>query len=142
MPKPPFFPQTYPFSCVPACLRMVLASLECEKSEPELRSLSNCDETGTVPSNAVRAVIIVGFNAYKGNLIFEELEDLVTQNVAPIVFVKVTEGANYSHAIVVYKISNGEVFTLDPSRGELKLDQEQFIEMWSLGLTIVIEKKV
>lgn len=93
--KPPYFFQAYPFSCVPACIRMVLASLGCEKSEPEIRSLCECDETGTTPSNAVKAVIECGFDAYQANLTFEELEDLISQNITPIVFTKITENVNY-----------------------------------------------
>ncbi len=45
MPKPPYFSQTYEFSCVPTCLKMVLAVLNVDKSEAELRSLCDCDET-------------------------------------------------------------------------------------------------
>ena len=67
MPKPPHFFQTYPFSCVPACLKMVLASLEYEISELELRNLCECDETGTMPSNAIKAASECGFDAYKAN---------------------------------------------------------------------------
>lgn len=141
MPKPPFFSQAYPFSCVPACIRMVLASLGLEKSEAEIRSFCECDETGTSPSKVVEAVIKFGFDAYRANLTFEELEDLVLQNITPIVFTKVTEDVNYSHAIVVYKISRGKVYAVDPERGESNFDVDQFNEMWSRGLTIVIERK-
>ncbi len=142
MPKPPFFPQAYPFSCVPACLRMVLNTLGCEKSEPEIRSLCDCDETGTSPSNAVEAAVRLGFNTYQANLTFEELKDLVSQNIMPIVFTKVAENVNYSHAIIVYKISNKKVFVIDPEIGERKFDINQFTEIWSRGLTIVIESKM
>jgi ABC-type bacteriocin/lantibiotic exporter with double-glycine peptidase domain len=139
--KPPFFPQAYPFSCVPACLRMVLASLDSEKSEAEIRSFCDCDETGTSPLNAILAVIEFGFDAYQANLVFEELEDLVSQNITPIVFTKVAENVNYSHAIVIYKISGKKVFAIDPEIGERKIDTNQFIEIWSRGLTIIIAKK-
>lgn len=141
MPKPPFFSQAYPFSCVPACLRMVLASLDFEKSEAEIRSFCDCDETGTSSSKAVEAVIKFGFDAYRANLTFEELEDLVSQNLTPIVFTKFTESVNYSHAIVIYKISKEKIYTVDPQIGEIKYDKNQFIEMWSRGLTIVIQEK-
>ena len=141
MPKPPFFSQTYPFSCVPACLKMVLASLNFEISESELRNLCQCDETGTSPLNVVKAAIECGFDAYKANLIFEELEELVLQNITPIVFIRVFEYSIYSHAVVVYKISSGTVFTLDPESGEREFEINSFVENWSRGLTIIIEKK-
>ena len=141
MSKPPHFFQTYPFSCVPACLRMVLASLDCSISELELRNLCECDETGTIPSNAIKAASECGFDVYKANLTFEELEDLIRQNITPIVFTKVSQNANYSHAVVVYKISRGTVFALDPEIGEREFEINSFVENWSRGLTIIIEKK-
>ena len=142
MPKPPHLFQTYPFSCVPACLRMVLASLDCSISQLELRNLCKCDETGTIPSNAVKAANSLGFDAYKANLIFEELVDLIRQNITPIVFIRVSENANYSHAVVVYKISKEKIFFLDPAIGERNLDINVFVEVWSRGLTIVVEKAI
>jgi len=118
---------------------MVLAALGVEKSEAELRSLCECDETGTSPSNAVKAAVDCGFDAYKANLIFEELEDLISQGITPIVFTRVFESSIYSHAVVVYKISKEKVFILDPETGERKLDKNAFVEIWSRGLTIIVE---
>jgi len=118
---------------------MVLAALDVEKSEAELRSLCECDETGTSPSNAVKAAVECGLDAYKANLIFEELEDLILQGMFPIVFTRVFENSNYSHAVVVYKISKEKVFVLDPETGECKLDINVFVEIWSRGLTIIVE---
>jgi ABC-type bacteriocin/lantibiotic exporter with double-glycine peptidase domain len=140
LPRPPHFFQTYPISCVPACLRMVLASLDFEISELELRNSCKCDETGTSPSNAVKAANSLGFDAYEANLIFEELEDLIRQNITPIVYTRVSKNAKYSHAVVVYKISKEKVFVLDPAIGERKLDINEFVEIWSRGSTIVVEK--
>ena len=141
MPKPPYFRQAYPFSCVPACLRMILASYNFEISETELRSLCECDETGTTPSNAVKAAVECKFDAYRAELTFEELEDLIRQNITPIVFTRVAENANYSHAVVVYKISKKKVFVLDSDSGEHEIDINKFVEIWSRGLTIVVENK-
>ncbi len=141
MPKPPHFFQTYEFSCVPTCLKMVLAVLNVEKSEAELRSLCDCDETGTSPSKAVKAAVECGLDAYQANIMLEELNDLVLQDANPIVFIKVSEDTNYSHAIIVYKISKGKVFALDPEIGEREFNVSSFVEIWSRGLTIIIEKK-
>jgi ATP-binding cassette, subfamily C, bacteriocin exporter len=140
LPKPPYFRQAHPFSCVPACLKMVLASYNREISETELRSRCDCDETGTTPSNTIKAAIEYGFSAYQAELIIKELQDLVSQNITPIVFIRASEG-NYSHAVVVYKILKEKIFVLDPEIGEREIDINSFAEIWSRGLTIVIEKK-
>lgn len=140
MPKPLHFFQAYPFSCVPTCLRMVLASFGVEKSEAELRSLCGCDETGTTPSNVVKAALECGFKAYKSNLVFEDLEALISQNLNPIVYLRISEEASYSHAVVVYEVTNKKVFVLDPEIGEREIEIKKFNEIWSRGLTIVIER--
>jgi len=119
---------------------MVLAALDVEISESELRNLCQCDETGTSPLNVVKAAIECGFDAYKANLIFEEQEDLVLQDIAPIVFIRVFENSNYSHAVVVYKISKETVFVLDPESGEREFEINSFVENWSRGLTIIIDR--
>jgi len=121
---------------------MVLAALDVEKSEAELRSLCECDETGAFPSKAVKAAFECGLDAYQANLLFEELNDLVLQNTNPIVFIRVSEDTNYSHAVVVYKISKGKVFALDPEIGERKFNISSFVEIWSRGLTIIVERKL
>ena len=141
MPKPPFFSQTYPFSCVPACLRMVLAALKYEISEPELRSLCECDKDGTLPSKAVNAAITCGFDAYQANLTYEELTEFISQNITPIVYMRVSEGVSYSHAVVIYKISKRKIHVLDPENQEREFEISSFVENWSRGLTIIIEKK-
>lgn len=139
--KPPHFFQTHPDSCVPACLKMVLAFLGFEISELDLRSLCECRGDGTPPSNAVKAVIECGFDAYEANLELNELQDLISESITPIVFVKANENANYSHAIVIYEIAKEKIYALDPAVGESEFDTNQFMEIWSRGLTIIIERE-
>lgn len=141
MPKPPHFFQTHPFSCVPACLRMVLASLGFEVSEFDLRNLCQCDETGVERKKAINAVLELGFDSYESTLTIDELRENLKINLSPIVFLRLSETANYSHAVVVYKISKEKVFVLDPEIGERELDINLFTEIWSRGLTIIIENK-
>ena len=143
MPKPPYFPQAYPFSCVPACLRMILAAFNFEISEPELRSLCKCDETGTTPSNAVKAAKECGFNSYKANLTFDELKEEISVNNLAIVFLRLPVTEDFSnHAVIVFKITKGKVLVLDPAEiREREFDINSFVENWSRGLTIIVEKK-
>ncbi|CAN5464811.1 hypothetical protein BH20ACI1_BH20ACI1_07930 [soil metagenome] len=142
MPKPPHFFQAYPFSCVPACLRMVLAKFGIEKTEPELRSLCGCDETGTTVSKAIKAVEKCGLKAYKSNLVLDDLKNLMLQDLNPIVYLRISENIKYSHSAVIYEITNEKVFVLDPEIGEREFDINFFIEIWSRGLTIIIESKI
>lgn len=141
MPKPPHFFQTHPESCVPACLRMVLGSLDFEIPEFDLRTLCKCNSDGTSPLNAVIAAIECGFDAYQANLEFDELQVLISQNITPIVFIRANENVSYSHAVVIYESSETDVYILDPAIGENKYEINKFTEIWVRGLTIVIEGK-
>ena len=142
LPKPPHFFQTHSSACVPACLKMVLASLDFEISEFELRNLCECDETGTYRSKAIKAIEELGFICYEANLEIEDLKENISNDLTPITFLKFNSDVNYSHAVIVYKISNEKVFVLDPEIGEREFDMNYFIENWSRGLTIIIEKRI
>jgi len=122
---------------------MILAAFDFEISEAQLRGLCECDETGTTPSNAVKAAVECGFDSYKANLEFEELEKEIARNIFAIVYLRLPVESDYSnHAVVVYKISNNKVFALDPAEiGEREFDKNSFVEFWSRGLTIIVEKK-
>ena len=141
LPKPPHFFQTHPESCVPACLRMVLSSLGFEISELDLRSLCKCQSDGTIPSNAVKAVIECGFDAYIANLELEELQNLISESITPIVYVKINENTTYFHAVVIYRIEETKIYALDPAIGEREFETSQFTKIWSRGLTIIIERR-
>lgn len=56
-----FHRQETPYSCVPACLRIVLSSFELDISEAELRELCDCNAFGTEALKAVDAVRKLGF---------------------------------------------------------------------------------
>jgi Peptidase C39 family len=57
-----FHKQETPYSCVPACLRMVLSAFEVDMSEDELRHLCDCTPFGTEALKAVDAVRNLGFS--------------------------------------------------------------------------------
>lgn len=120
---------------------MVLASYGFEISELELRNLCYCDGTGIELKKAVDAVLELDFDCYQAELTIEELQEHLTDGLNPIVYLRFSEKQKFSHAVVVYQISKGKVFLLDPAIGEREVEINSFTEMWSRGLTIVIEKK-
>ncbi len=142
MDKPPFYRQMHSSSCVSACLRMVLDFYGVEKTEFQIRELCEDDGTGVKPSKIVEVIIELGFNCYKpDNLTFEELKEYVSDKLFPIVYLRFNPETQYSHAVIVYKISKEKVFILDPEDGERDFDIDRFTELWSQNITIVIEKK-
>ena len=72
--KPPFLKQETRYSCVPACLRMVLSSPGLDVPEAELRARCDCTAFGTDALKAVDAVRQLGFpGTAKYNLSLDEL---------------------------------------------------------------------
>jgi ABC-type bacteriocin/lantibiotic exporter with double-glycine peptidase domain len=59
--KLPFYRQETPDSCVPACLRMVLAGLGVDRAEAVLRQMCDCTMLGTDALNVVDAARQLGF---------------------------------------------------------------------------------
>lgn len=143
--RPPFFHQETDYSCVPACLRMVLESLGMSKSEEELRALCDCTALATRAGDAVIAVRELGFTkTRKYNLDVDLLKEQLGLGLYPIAFIGVRITAHSypeTHAVVVVDIAENNVSLLDPLRGEITLAQEAFLNEWNRmrGLTILIE---
>lgn len=138
----PFFPQERPESCVPACLRMVLACYGLERTEAEIYTCCETDADGTLPSAAVRCARSLGFDASALRLsgldaLKEQLERL---HVFPIVHVNLSPilGINVIHALIVEAIDvqAGRVRVIDPAyppTGRRMLSLPLFEAGWRLA---------
>jgi ABC-type bacteriocin/lantibiotic exporter with double-glycine peptidase domain len=119
---------------------MVLSAYELEVSEVTIRQLANCDETGTKPSNAVKAVKELGFReSYVANLDIQQLIRLLSEGTYPIVYLRFPRGGD--HAVVVTEITKENVSVFDPENAnKTSLNKSSFEDMWRLKnhLTIVI----
>ena len=139
--KPPFHRQETRFSCVPACLRMVLLSLGVDLPESQLRA--RCDSTilGTDALKAVDAARQLGFPASgKYTLTLDELKGLVAAGQYPIVFVSLLpiEAHDDTHALIVTECPAEEVHVLDPFTGERVLPLQTFSAAWGLRHNLAI----
>lgn len=141
--KPPFHEQETRFSCVPACLRMILLSFGVDVSESQLRV--RCDSTilGTDALKAVEGARQLGFTgSAKYTLTLDELKDLVAAGQYPIVFVSLLpiDARDDIHALVVTGITQADVLVLDPLSGERAIPLQTFSAAWgmrhNLGLLI------
>lgn len=141
--RPPYFAQETDYSCVPACLRMVLESLGISKSEEELRSLCDCTALATRAGDAVNAMRKLGFTkTRKYNLDVDSLKEQLGLGLYPIAFIGVSSfGPKTQHAVVVVDIAENNV-SLDPLRGEITVTHEDFQDEWNRmrRLTILIEQ--
>jgi ABC-type bacteriocin/lantibiotic exporter with double-glycine peptidase domain len=85
----PFFPQERPESCVPACLRMILAYYGLERTEAEIYACCEADTDGTLPSVAAHCAQSLGFIASAPRLLDLDAlrEQLETAQIFPIVYI-------------------------------------------------------
>lgn len=141
--KLPFYRQETPDSCVPACLRMVLAGLGVEVAEVVLRQMCDCTMLGTDALSAVDAVRRLGFPlARKENLSMEQLDVVVCSGCCPILYVSLLpiDGEMGIHGVVVVDLDDSMVGVYDPLVGERRLERAVLEKAWRMtnGLAILI----
>ncbi len=139
-----FHRQETPYSCVPACLRIVLSSFELDVSEAELRTLCDCTPFGTEALKAVDALRSLGFvRTAKWTLSIDELITQLSSGFIPIVFINLLpiDGIKIAHAVVVIAVDETNVSVYDPLQGERILQRFTFDPAWAMmhNLSIVVQ---
>jgi ABC-type bacteriocin/lantibiotic exporter with double-glycine peptidase domain len=145
--KPPFFRQGSDYSCVPACLRSILAYHGIEKSEAELIQACNCNDQGTSYEDLVGAARALGFpGTTADSLDWDELRSLLKSEFFPIVWIRVRSKPTIIkpplHAVVVTSVGK-QVVMLNPASGpDYALSEKEFREAWyhADNLAVVIRK--
>lgn len=116
----PFYAQERAESCVPACVRMILAHHDIVRTESEIYNCCETDPDGTLPSAAVRCVQKFGLHATSERLKdgFESLRHYCSYSEA-IVFVHLAPilGIQAIHAVIVEIIDSqqGLITVIDPA---------------------------
>ena len=130
----PYFQQQTDYTCGPAALRSVLASIGIRASEEELAARAWCTpEDGTLPRGMVAAAQSYGLavTAYHGWTLGE-----LESHVPVIVCIQAQgEPEEYDrdesgHYVVVTGMSDGAVHYLDPSEGQASLPVKEFEGRW------------
>ena len=144
----PFFPQETSYSCVPACLRMVLAVNGIHLEEQQLVKACNCTAEGTSPGDLVRAAIDLGFtNTVQEHPELDDLKSALANRIFPIVWLRTMQHPldidPPSHAVVVVKIGK-LVLLRDPSQDQAQrlVPRSEFAEAWERArrLTVLVSK--
>lgn len=139
--KPRFYKQETNYSCVVACLRMVLSGYGIEMSEAELRERCDCTPDGTTALNAMDAARDLGLKgSRKYNLELDQLIAEVQTGAYPIVWVNLLpiDGVKEPHAFVVTSVDENSVSILDPLRGERNLPTAEFIAAWKMSRNLAL----
>ena len=138
----PFFPQEHPESCVPACVRILLAHYGQAYSESEIYACCQTDFNGTLPSTVIHCLQSLGFKATAPRLSgFDALlEELTVGQIIPIVYINLAPllGINVIHAVLVQAIdiADGEIQVIDPAyppNGRRVFALELFEVAWKLA---------
>ncbi|MFQ6119163.1 MAG: cysteine peptidase family C39 domain-containing protein [Methanosarcinales archaeon] len=145
--KVPHYKQNKDYTCVPACVRMVLEYHNHMISEEELEILMETDIWGTYAENMLN-ITSIGFDVRVLLSNYSELTSLIDSSLPCIVFLQ-TDSLSYwdvecSHAVVVVGFDDEHVFVNDPwfSDAPIKIPKNEFMTAWSKNeyLLIKIEK--
>lgn len=138
--KVPYRKQEFWFSCLPACIRMLLEFYGIAMDEKVLRkSFKTTTEGGTSWPDVVNGLREMGIElAYLKNQDLDKLKDLIDQNIPAVVSVdtrKLGDFAHRQHTVVVIGINDDYVTVHDPEKGpDTQLKISQFIDAWKVRL--------
>ncbi|MBI3921622.1 MAG: C39 family peptidase [Armatimonadetes bacterium] len=136
--------QETPYTCLPACIRMVLGYYGYAYSESQIAEWCNTTVLGTLVDQAVRGLLDAGHDALtQSDLDFDSLVDHTSQEVPPIATLEVAplpKLIRFRHAVVVVGIEEEEVVCNDPTSGETtRLTKEDFLYAWfSAGAEVLV----
>ena len=128
----PFIEQHDQTTCGTTCIMMIARYYGKNFSSSRLRELAYVDLSGTSMANLASASEELGFSTRGMKLNYETLMSI---HVPCIV-----HWQGY-HFIVVYRLTEKQVWVADPALGLRKYDREYFNENWN-GITLVLEPTV
>ena len=134
----PHFQQQHPYTCIPACARMVLAYWGHTHGEEELaQAFDTLPFLGTLPEKAVDGLKKLGYHAlWFENATIERLLNLLAHEWPVVVFLRAADlphGRAGLHAVVLVDIEEKSVICQDPSlkTSDFRLSVSIFWRAWS-----------
>jgi ABC-type bacteriocin/lantibiotic exporter with double-glycine peptidase domain len=131
----PHCKQSNPGACLPACVRMVLATLGEEYTESQIATALGSYEFGT-PASRVMRLTELGYQVHYEPSTLKELKAHLEHHTLPIVFVQadLLPWADFGgfHALVLVQITATKVALLDPALegGPTLLSKDGFLLAW------------
>lgn len=128
--------QQQPYTCLPACIKAVLASYGVLVEEEAVARACQTTPAGTVAGSALNGIRTLG---YEGALVEEGTMGFLLSSLADgqpvIVFVDGAElpyAGGGAHAVVVCGYEVGKVICMDPALGEtVELNLLTFLRAWT-----------
>lgn len=131
----PHYKQSKDGACLPACVRMVLATFDDHRPETELAKIMGGYEFGT-PASFVTRIEMLKYRVEYRQFELSELRYHLAQGLYPIVFVYAgfLDWADFEgfHALVMTAITDIEIFLLDPAldSGPTPISHDGFLMAW------------
>lgn len=125
----PFIRQYDQMSCGTTCLMMIAKFYGKIFSSSRLRELAHVDRSGSSLANLASAAEQIGFTTHGMKLDYEKLMSVTLPCMIH------WQGYHY---VVVYRITENEVWVADPAKGLRKYKKQYFIENWN-GITLILE---
>ncbi len=133
----PLLKQEQDFTCVPACIRIVLKSFGIDLPESEIVQACQATPIGIDQYEAFEGISGLGFSATVfEHADFNELIKCIRRNQPVVVFLSVkylpyAQGQRGTHAVVVNGFEENVVIFIDPARGEeIHLSLDTFQKAW------------
>ncbi|EHK2440410.1 peptidase domain-containing ABC transporter [Clostridium perfringens] len=120
--------------CGIACLATIIKSYGLNISSAKLRELTKTDSNGTSVYGIVKAAELLGFNA-KG-VKATKPEDIFAEIPLPAI-ASIVVNNSILHYIVIHKINKKYIIIADPSKGIIKLNLNDFLNVWT-GIIVVM----
>lgn len=113
--------------CGPACLLSILVYYGGYVPIEMLRSGSYTDKTGTSAYNLICCARKYGL--YGTGIKLDSIETLKCSDLPCIAHLKLKNGLN--HFVVIYKINNKDLTIMDPAKGKIKINLNEFKKIFS-----------
>jgi ABC-type bacteriocin/lantibiotic exporter with double-glycine peptidase domain len=134
----PHYKQEFNYSCLAACVRMVLAYHGHQMAEADLRRLLGTGPQGT-PARNLLAVASLGFDVQLACMNLAQLREALAAGLPPLVFVD-TGPLDYwqtdcAHVAVVVGIDDASVYLNDPyfDTAPQQTSLTGFLRAWALN---------
>lgn len=133
----PHFQQELDYSCLPACVRMVLAFYGSDHSESELRGLLKTRQGGTSPANVLMRLPALGFNVElpDASLVYLHEQTHATRPCIVHVWTGALPYWKYEsiHCLVMTEVTEANVLCHDPDldSGPISILIEDFMRAWA-----------
>jgi len=123
------------YTCLPACVRIILDYFNCKLSEKDISIACNTTKAGTLLNDSLHAIQSFGFNVTQ---IQDGMLDDLFQSIVdgePVIVIIGVEHLPYgdfgTHAVVVNGFEDNDIIFVDPGLGkEMRMNIIKFLNAW------------